>query len=82
MNKKLTLGLLAILILCSTELFAQADATSEVRKTVINNGAGLGAVIAVVTSWSRNKSILWAILHGVLSWFYVIYFAVTRDSNN
>jgi hypothetical protein len=25
---------------------------------------GLGTVIAVVVSWSRNKSILWAIIHG------------------
>jgi hypothetical protein len=41
-------------------------------------GAGLGTVIAVVLSWHRNRGILWAILHGVLSWFYVIYFALTR----
>lgn len=39
-------------------------------------GIGLGAVIAVVASWSINHSILWAILHGILSWFYVIYFAI------
>ncbi len=38
----------------------------------------LGTSIAVVCSWQRNKSILWAILHGVLSWFYVVYFAITR----
>jgi len=36
-------------------------------------GVGLGTIIAVVISWSRNKSILWAILHGILGWFYVIY---------
>jgi hypothetical protein len=36
-------------------------------------GIGLGTVIAVVISWSRNKSILWAIIHGILGWFYVIY---------
>jgi hypothetical protein len=34
--------------------------------------------IAVVLSWARNASILWAILHGVFSWGYVIYWAVTR----
>jgi len=39
----------------------------------------LGTAIAVVCSWQRNKSILWAILHGVLSWFYIIYFAITRS---
>jgi hypothetical protein len=45
---------------------------------VVSNGVGLGSVIAVVASWDRNKSILWAILHGILSWLYVIYFALTR----
>jgi hypothetical protein len=38
----------------------------------------LGTAIAVVLSWSRNASILWCILHGLLSWIYVIYFAITR----
>jgi hypothetical protein len=36
-------------------------------------GVGLGTIIAVVISWSRNKSILWAIIHGILGWLYVIY---------
>jgi hypothetical protein len=44
----------------------------------VSGGVGLGSVIAVVASWDRNKSILWAILAGILSWFYVIYFALTR----
>ena len=39
----------------------------------IGPGVGLGTVIAVVISWSRNKSILWAIIHGILGWLYVIY---------
>lgn len=41
-------------------------------------GIGLGSAIAVAISWSLNQSILWAIIHGFLSWFYVIYFAFTR----
>ena len=48
------------------------------RKEGIGFGVALGMSIAVVLSWSRNASILWAILHGFLNWFYVIYFAVTR----
>ncbi len=39
----------------------------------VGPGIGLGTIIAVVVSWSRNKSILWAILHGFLGWLYVIY---------
>ena len=46
--------------------------------TVVHSGIGLGSVIAVVCSWQRNRSILWAILAGIFSWFYVIYFALTR----
>ena len=41
-------------------------------------GIGLGSAIAIAISWSLNKSIVWAIVHGVLSWFYVIYYAFTR----
>lgn len=46
--------------------------------SVIRSGVGLGSVLAVVCSWQRNKSILWAILAGLLSWLYVCYFALTR----
>jgi hypothetical protein len=47
-------------------------------QTVTQTGIGLGSAIAVVCSWQRNRSILWAILAGILSWLYVIYFALTR----
>lgn len=81
MNRNFILSLIAVLLLCTVELFAQGNLDAEgVRRTVINNGVGLGSVIAVVASWSRNQSILWAILHGIFSWLYVIYFAVTRTT--
>jgi hypothetical protein len=41
-------------------------------------GVGFGTALAITISWSVNKSILWAIVHGVLSWFYVIYYAIFR----
>lgn len=56
-----------------------ADLTSQTYTTVTKSDIGLGSVIAVVCSWQRNRSILWAILVGILSWFYVIYFALTRE---
>jgi ABC-type Fe3+-siderophore transport system permease subunit len=49
--------------------------------TQITYGVGFGTVLAIVCSWQRNRSILWAILHGIFSWFYVIYFAATRRSD-
>lgn len=45
----------------------------------IKAGIGFGAALAITISWSLHKSILWAIVHGVLSWFYVIYYALTRS---
>jgi hypothetical protein len=35
-------------------------------------GIGFGSALAITISWSANKSIFWAILHGVFSWFYVV----------
>lgn len=44
----------------------------------IRTGVGFGTALAIAISWSANKSILWAIVHGILSWAYVIYFAIIR----
>ena len=41
-------------------------------------GVTMGSALAIAISWSIHKSILWAIVHGFLSWLYVIYYAVTR----
>ena len=41
-------------------------------------GYAMGMSLAMILSWSRNASILWCLLHGLFSWVYVIYFAVTR----
>ena len=48
------------------------------RTDAAKAGIGLGSAIAVAISWSINKSIFWAIVHGIFSWFYVIYYAFTR----
>ncbi len=66
------------LLLSSVSMFAQ-ESTTEM--TIIREGVGLGSVVAVVLSWDRNKSILLAILHGIFSWLYVIYYALTRKSD-
>jgi hypothetical protein len=41
-------------------------------------GITFGTALAIAISWSVNKSVLWATLHGFLSWFYVIWHVVTR----
>ena len=40
------------------------------------NGSGFwvfGSALAMILSYTQNSSILWAILHGIVSWLYVIY---------
>ena len=48
------------------------------KKEIVRNGIGFGSALAIVISWSLHQSILWAMIHGALSWFYVIYYAFTR----
>lgn len=45
---------------------------------VVRTGIGFGSALAIAISWSLHKSLLWAIIHGLFGWFYVIYFTVTR----
>ena len=67
------------LIIISSELDAQSQNNSITNKAV-DGGICLGSIIAVAASWSRNKSILYAIIHGLLGWLHVIYFVLTRES--
>jgi hypothetical protein len=38
-------------------------------------GLSMGSALAMILSFQLNHSILWAIVHGISSWFYVIYHA-------
>lgn len=40
----------------------------------IKSGITMGTGLAMVISWSLNTSVLWAIIHGLLSWIYVVYY--------
>lgn len=48
------------------------------KTTIVNSGLSFGSALAIAISFTTNKSILWAILHGICSWLYVIYFALAR----
>jgi len=52
---------------------------SNARGDAARAGIGLGSAIAVAISWSLHKSIIWALIQGFFGWFYVIYYAFTRD---
>jgi hypothetical protein len=36
----------------------------------------LGSILGVVISYTNWHSIPWAVLHGILGWSYIIYFAI------
>ncbi len=42
-----------------------------------SGGIGFGSALAMIISYAAFKSILWAIVAGVFSWLYVIYFAIS-----
>jgi hypothetical protein len=54
----------------------------EISKSpeVYSKGAGagisFGCALAMVISYANWNSIGWAILHGILGWLYVIYYAL------
>jgi hypothetical protein len=56
----------------------------RVQGTVFKHGTagvgfwGFGSMLAITLSWSVHHSILWMTLHGILSWLYVIYYAIKR----
>ena len=58
-----------------------AQVSIQTGQAAAESGIGLGSAIAVVCSWQRNRSIFWAIVAGILSWIYVIYFAITREAD-
>lgn len=39
-------------------------------------GLSFGSALAIVVSYGKWHSIGWAILHGIFSWFYIIYFII------
>ena len=46
---------------------------NENLKLLVLQFVGIGTVVAVAVSWSANKSVGWALLHGMAHWFYVLY---------
>ena len=41
-------------------------------------GASFGSALAIAISYTNHHSIIWAIIDGVLSWLYVVFFALFR----
>jgi hypothetical protein len=50
----------------------------RVRMEGAKYGVSFGSALAMAISYTNNHSILWAIIDGILSWIYVIYFALVH----
>ena len=50
----------------------------SVRMEGAKYGANFDSALAIAILYTTNHSILWAIIHGILSSLYVIYFALFR----
>ena len=76
----LFLGLLGLIDAPRAEAAAAVATCQEagIRVKMIT-GDHAGTALAIAISWSQHHSILWAIIHGVFSWLYVVYFALTRS---
>jgi hypothetical protein len=48
----------------------------SVRVESAKYGVSFGSALAIAISYSANHSIIWAIIDGLLSWVYVIYYAL------
>lgn len=48
------------------------------KTEIIKNGVTFGTALAIAISFVTNKSVGWAIFHGLLSWLYVIYYVLFR----
>ncbi|WP_198157374.1 hypothetical protein [Candidatus Nucleicultrix amoebiphila] len=45
----------------------------------VRYGISFGSALAMVISYDKNHSVLWAILHGFFSWLYVLYYVLFQS---
>jgi hypothetical protein len=55
------------------------DRSYAVRVEGAKYGVSFGSALAIAISYANDRSILWAIIDGILGWIYVIYFALFRS---
>ena len=78
MDKRISIAIVFCIALL-TSCVARTYDYGYMQPVFFYPGVGLGTIIAVAISWTRNKSILWAIIHGILGWLYVIYAIIVKE---
>lgn len=59
-------------------IMAYSERRVRIQNTAVRSGISFGTALAIAISWSLHKSILWAIVHGIFGWLYVLYYFFTR----
>ncbi len=55
---------------------APASGRVEIVEKTVKTGITFGSALAMVISYANWHSVGWAILHGLMSWVYVIYYVL------
>ena len=45
-------------------------------KEIVASGISMGTALAMIISYTKGNHLLWVILHGFFSWFYVIWHVI------
>lgn len=48
------------------------------EKHGLTYGISFGTAMAMIISYTHLHSLLWMAIHGILTWFYVIYFILMQ----
>ncbi len=51
----------------------------RIRVESARYGVSFGSALAMAISYTNNHSVLWAIIDGILSWIYVVFFVLFRS---
>ena len=49
---------------------------TQVVKKSVKTGITFGSALAMVISYTNWHSVGWAVLHGLMSWVYVVYYVL------
>lgn len=79
-----TLHKIAQVLEVSVEELIYGEKRERENKTIVNHnvtknirkGLSFGAGLAMVISYVNWDSVGWAIFHGLLNWFYVLYYVI------
>ena len=82
-GRSVALGGVVALGLCASNVAGIAQQSTPTDLVDALNGLfgkhpGDRAALAIAISYTNNHSVLWAIIHGFFSWFYVIYYVLFK----